>query len=204
MLKVFISGLLAVVLAACGSNPERPEVVSAGAEASSARGTTAQPAPEVSPQVQQRYENALALIREKNRDAARSLLLEITREQPGLSGPWTNLGRIYLQDGDQDSARKAFERAVATNPGNCAAHSEYGVMLRKLGEFDAALGQYKACLAAQPDHANTYYNLGILYELYLGKLDEALDAYRQYLQLTKTPDKKVEGWVADLERRARS
>lgn len=204
MLKTFISSVLLAVLAGCGSNPDRPEHVDSDAVATAARGSGAQSAPEVSPQVQQRYQDALALIRDRNRDAARTLLLEITREQPDLSGPWTNLGRIYLQDGDPDSARKAFERAVATNPGNCAAHSEYGVMLRKLGEFDAALGQYKACLAAQPDHADTYYNLGILYELYLGKLGEALDAYRQYLQLTKNPDKKVEGWIADLERRARS
>jgi tetratricopeptide (TPR) repeat protein len=103
-----------------------------------------------------------------------------------------------------EAARAAFERAIATNPGNCSAHSEYGVMLRKLGEFNAALTQYQACLAASPDHAETYYNLGILYELYLGRLDDALDAYREYQKLRPEPDKKVQGWIADLERRQKS
>lgn len=199
MWKTFTSLILAAGLAACGSSPTRPEMSGdAVAEPKVAS------APEVSPEVERQYQDALALIRQSNRDAARQLLLDITQREPGLSGPWTNLGRIYSLEGNHDAARKAFESAVAANPGNCAARSEYGVMLRKLGEFDAALAQYQACIAAQPDHAPTYYNLGILYELYLGKFDEALAAYRHYLELTPEPDKKVEGWIADLERRAGS
>ena len=199
MWKTFTSALLVAGLAACGANPERTEM-----SGGDAPGRAVSVSPDVSPEVERQYQDALALIRDSNRQAARELLLRITREQPRLSGPWTNLGRIYLQDGDHDAARNAFEQAVAANPGNCAARSEYGVMLRKLGEFEAALGQYQACLAARPDHAPTYYNLGILYELYLGRLGDALAAYRHYLELVPEPDKKVQGWVTDLERRAKS
>lgn len=199
MWKTFTSLILAAGLAACGSSPSRPQTSS---------DTAAEPnlasAPEVSPEVERQYQQALALIRQSNLDAARQLLLEITRREPGLSGPWTNLGRIYSLEGDHDAARNAFESAVAANPDNCAARSEYGVMLRRLGEFEAALAQYQACIAVQPDHAPSYYNLGILYELYLGRFDEALAAYRHYLELAPEPDRKVEGWIADLERRAGS
>ena len=183
MWKTFTSALLVAGLAACGANPERTEM-----SGGDAPGRAVSVSPDVSPEVERQYQDALALIRDSNRQAARELLLRITREQPRLSGPWTNLGRIYLQDGDHDAARNAFEQAVAANPGNCAARSEYGVMLRKLGEFEAALGQYQACLS----------------ELYLGRLGDALAAYRHYLELVPEPDKKVQGWVTDLERRAKS
>ena len=199
MWKPFISLLAAAGIAACSSTPSAPETADSSGES---RGVIASIA--VSEDVERRYQDALELIRSSNREAARELLISITEREPGLSGPWTNLGRIYSQEGQHDAARGAFKKAIAANPANCAARSEYGVMLRKLGEFDAALEQYQACIAAQPDHAPAYYNLGILYELYLGKLPEALAAYRHYLELTPEPDKKVEGWVADLERRAGS
>jgi tetratricopeptide (TPR) repeat protein len=199
MWKTFTSLIVTIGLVACGSAPTPPEMVDNSGES---RGVSAPRT--INPEVERQYQDALALIRSSNREAARRLLIDITEREPGLSGPWTNLGRIYSQEGQHDAARSAFEKAVAANPDNCAARSEYGVMLRKLGEFDAALAQYQACIAAQPDHAPTYYNLGILYELYLGNLPEALAAYRHYLELTPTPDKKVEGWVADLERRAGS
>jgi len=43
--------------------------------------------------------------------------------------------------------------------------------------------------------------LGILYELYLGRLDDALQAYQTYQTLSENPDMRVAGWVSDLERR---
>jgi hypothetical protein len=55
-----------------------------------------------------------------------------------------------------------------------------------------------------PDFREAYLNLGILYELYLGKLPEALAAYRTYQSLLEAPDHRVDGWVMDLERRLTS
>ena len=46
-----------------------------------------------------------------------------------------------------------------------------------------------------------YLNLGILYELYLGRLDDALQAYQKYQALSESADQRVAGWVSDLERR---
>ena len=49
-----------------------------------------------------------------------------------------------------------------------------------------------------------YLNLGILYEVYLGKLPQALEAYREYQELQASvgaEDARVKGWVIDLERR---
>ena len=51
------------------------------------------------------------------------------------------------------------------------------------------------------DHWAAWTNLGILYELYLGKLPEALEYYRTYQSMLSEPDRRVQGWVMDLERR---
>ena len=74
-------------------------------------------------------------------------------------------------------------------------------MARQAGDFANAEKQYRLCLMVRPDFKDAYLNLGILYELYLGKLDLALQAYRSYQGLLEEPDRKVEGWVMDLERR---
>jgi len=93
---------------------------------------------------------------------------------------------------------------VLANPGNCAARTELGVLLRQRGEFDAAEDHYLACLEYRPEYQAAYLNLGILYDLYLGRLDDALAAYRQYQSLASEPDNRVNGWVVDLERRVGS
>ena len=98
------------------------------------------------------------------------LFLEITADQPELAGPWINLGQIYTATGQEEEARQAFERAVASNPWNCAAHNQLGVLSRQHGDFGAAEHHYLECLKKVPDFRDAYLNLGILYELYLGRL----------------------------------
>ena len=128
----------------------------------------------------------------------------MTDSQPELAGPWVNLGQVYLKLDKEEEARLAFRKAIAANPANCAAYNQLGVLSRQMGDFAQAENHYLKCLSAQPDSADVYLNLGILYELYLGRLQEALGAYRQYQNLSVEPDRKVAGWVLDLERRTGS
>jgi Flp pilus assembly protein TadD len=132
---------------------------------------------------------------------AEALLLQVTDDQPELAGPWINLAQVFLIQEREEHAVAALEQAVLANPGNCAARTDLGVLLRRRGEFDAAESHYLACLEYQPDFQAAYLNLGILYDLYLGRLNEALAAYRQYQALAANPDGQVNGWVVDLERR---
>ena len=134
-------------------------------------------------------------------DEAEVLLLEITRDQPELAGPWINLGQIPASREHYAQARRAFTEAVAANPFNCTAHNELAVLSRLHGDFATAESHYLACIERVPGFRAAYLNLGILNELYLGKLDEALVYYRQYQSFLNEPDRRVQGWVMDLERR---
>ena len=147
------------------------------------------------------FEAAVVAMQEQRFADAEVLLLELTAREPELSGPWANLGTVYLALEDPEAAQVAFRRAVEINPDNCAAYNEMGVMSRQSGDFLSAEANYLACVERVPDFREAYLNLGILYELYLGKLPEALAAYRTYQSLLEAPDRRVEGWVMDLERR---
>jgi tetratricopeptide (TPR) repeat protein len=158
-----------------------------------------------SPKVHRRnvaaFERAVTALRAGRLQEAQVLLLEITADQPELAGPWVNLGQVYAMLEQFEQARVAFERAIAANPRSCAAYNQLGVLSRQVGDFRGAEGHYRTCLEQVPNFKFAYLNLGILYELYLGKLPEALEAYRRYQILAAEPDRKVQGWVMDLERR---
>lgn len=147
------------------------------------------------------FEQALGLMKAERWSEAEVLLRSITNDQPELAGPWVNLGQVYLRLEQPEEARLAFRNAIAANPENCAAYNQLGVLFRTQGQFTEAEAQYLECLKGSPDFADVYLNLGILYELYLGRLSEALEAYRRYQVLVPEPDRKVAGWVMDLERR---
>lgn len=165
---------------------------------------TTRPEVNVKPQSAELFEASLVALRAANYGRAETLLKKITQIQPELSGPWLNLGQVYLAGQRTDSARDAFEQAIEANPTNCAAYNQLGVLARQEGRLDEAEGSYLACIDRDPTYAQVYLNLGILYEVYLGKLELALKAYREYQDLASisgTEDARVKGWVVDLERR---
>lgn len=193
MWKPFTSAAAALLLlAGCAASAPRPDpsVPAAGEAPPEVRGRNAEA-----------FERALTLLRDDRLAEAEALLLQITTDQPELAGPWVNLAQVYLRRDQEADAQQALERAVGANPGNCAARNELGVLLRRQGAFAAAEAHYLACLEHRPDFQPAHLNLGILYELYLGRLEEALAAYRRYQSLASEPDRRVGVWVVDLERR---
>jgi len=187
----FVESLtLCVVLLATGCSSSPPVEHSTNA-----------PAVEVDRKSEALFEQALAAIQARRYTEAESLLKELTARDPLLSGPWVNLGGVYEALGDNDAAQRAYKKAIDANPNNCAAYVDLGVLSRRAGDFLSAEANYLACTQRVPNFREAYLNLGILYELYLGRLDDALKAYQTYQTLTESPDMRVAGWVSDLERR---
>lgn len=201
MSKAFINalanGLLALILLQGCALTGTPGDGSDAADGGPARTE----APAVSPGNRERFTRATALARDGRLVEAEALLLQITDDQPELAGPWINLARVFMDQQRADDAVGALQRAVQANPANCAARTELGVLLRRRGEFEAAETHYLACLEHQADYQAAYLNLGILYDLYLGRLNDALAAYERYQSLAAEPDRQVHVWVVDLQRR---
>ena len=226
MSKPFTSSaaiLLLVLLQACatgGGTKSTPVTAADSAAPNAANGETTQrgvgvdadlpplgedlpalPTPPVHGRNAVAFDQAVTAMREGRMGDAEIVLLEITVDQPELAGPWINLGRLYVALQQPEEARRAFESAIRANPRNCTAYNELGVLSRQVGDFAAAEEHYRTCLAQTPSFRDAYLNLGILYELYLGKLPEALQAYKRYQSLRSEPDRRVQGWVMDLQRR---
>ncbi len=147
------------------------------------------------------FDRALELMEGDQLEAAEVLLLEITESQTNLAGPWVNLGLIAERRNDNSSAEASYLKAIEANPANCDALNQLGVLAREAGEFDQAETYYKRCVEANPAYPRAHLNLAILYELYLGRLTDALASYQAYQRALKEPDNLVAGWQMDLERR---
>ena len=78
-----------------------------------------------------------------------------------------------------------------------------------MNEFRLYSSQYLLALKVWPDGPETHRNIGILYELYMGRLRDAQQHYLQYLSLREkqgyigddTSYRQVKGWSIDLSRR---
>jgi len=197
MSKPFVKPLMFCVglaLAGCQSAVNDDHAVAAQAAAGA-------PLVEVDRKSAALFEQALTAIQSQRYADAEALLKELTARDPSLSGPWVNLGSVHEALGDDQAAERAYRKAIDANANNCAAYTDLGVLARRQGDFLTAEANYLACIQRVPDFREAYLNLGILYELYLGRLDDALKAYQTYQTLSGSPDLRVGGWVSDLQRR---
>ncbi len=143
---------------------------------------------------------ALALIREGNYRQAEANLEEILKVRPDLPEAHLNLGWTKQQLKRHADAVTHLHQGLKLKPDEHRAYALIALSQRELGEFAAAEATYKQGLALAPAYDKLHLNLGILYELYLFRPAEALTHYRQYQSLQPSPDAKVAGWIAVLER----
>lgn len=161
----------------------------------------AAPAVEISPADQALFGEAAAALRAGNADLAARRFGELATKHPDLAAAHANQGLAAMQAGDDEAAIAAMVRAVELRPGNASWQNRLGVLLRRNGEFERAEEAYQAALSADNAYANAHLNLGILYDVYLQRPEQALSHYRQYQTLSGQPDDEVALWITDLERR---
>ncbi|GGY86924.1 hypothetical protein GCM10011613_35150 [Cellvibrio zantedeschiae] len=154
-----------------------------------------------SEQVEINFHDAVASIQQKNWDHAEAVLKQLAEKNPKLSGVYLNLGIVYRNKGDSEKAAAEFNRAINANMKNVDAYNQLAVLKREAGDFAAAESLYQKALTIWPFYPEGHKNLAILYDLYLGKPELALPHYQAYQQLLPAPDKQVDSWVADLQRR---
>lgn len=156
---------------------------------------------ELAPEVLARFQRAVTLVETQQWQQAEEQLRALSRSYPGLSGPYLNLGIVYQAQQRIEQAEAAYLEAIAANPDNLDAYNQLAVLLRRQGRFDAAERYYLDALKRWNADPAIHLNLAMLYELYMGQLDLALQHYQRHQELLAQPDPKVAGWIVDLERR---
>ena len=157
--------------------------------------------PTVATAARQRFAAAIEALHKQQWQVAETDLLWLTENYPDLSGPYLNLALLYQHNGEDKKVEPAFLKAIAANANNIGAYNQYGIWLRGQGRFTDAEQQYLKALKKWPDSPESHLNLGILYDLYMGRLQPALDQYLAYQALQEKPDRQVQGWIVDTRRR---
>jgi tetratricopeptide (TPR) repeat protein len=186
--------LLALTLAGCATVRDTP-VGAASAATSEAP----------SPELQSTYANLLSRL--QSGDAAALTDLEkFSAAHPDLAGPLLSLGLARARAGDEAAALDYYRRATEVCSRCGPAWNELGVLGRRQGRFADAEQAYLRAIELQPEYAAAYYNLAVLYELYIPRPELALQNYERYLQMggAEGGSQDVEKWVADLRRRVGS
>lgn len=150
---------------------------------------------------QKQFQQGLDAMRQQQWQKAEPLLQELTVNYPQLSGPWLNLGLLYGRTSRLPEAEAAMQKALAVNPGNGLAYTQLAQLYRQQGRFVEAEQQYLAALDSWPDNADAHRDLGILYELYMGRLADALQHYQLAAVSYPQQDQQLQGWIIDLQRR---
>lgn len=192
--------LLAVVLAGCGTSPV-PDNGTASVEV----GPDGQPIDTrvIPPRAQTLYEQAVASMASGDFLDAQLRFQEFLLQYPTFAGAHVNLAIIYASNGDDLGAENSLTDALMLDPEHPAALNQLGMLQRRKGKFKDAESAYTKAIQADPEYKLAHYNLGVLNELYLQRLDIALQHYERY-QALDSSDKQVEKWIADLKRRIES
>ena len=193
---VSVLAMLAVAGCAGGGAAKAPRPAAQQAEAVAGESVT----PEIPPQVQTLYEQAVASMAAGDFVDAELRFKEFLLQFPAYPGAHVNLAIIHAQNGNDAATQAAIDAALALDPDNAPALNQQGMLLRKNGKFIEAEAAYLKAVTASPDYALAHYNLGVLNELYLQRLDVALQHFELYQELAGG-DKQVEKWIADLRRR---
>ncbi|MFK8018299.1 MAG: tetratricopeptide repeat protein [Pseudomonadales bacterium] len=147
------------------------------------------------------YKLALAAMRAEDWPSAERLLETLVIKKPRLSGPRLNLGIAQVNQEKYGLAQSSFEEAIKVNSSNQEAYNQLALLHRKQGRFSEAKNTYLKAISVWPAYAPIRLNFGILNELYIGDLTQALTQYEAYQSLQVAPDRKVRGWIIDLKRR---
>jgi len=155
---------------------------------------------EVPPEAQTLFEQAVAVMAAGDLVEAEFRFEEFVLQFPDFPGAHVNLAIIHARNGDDQAAEDSLTDALILDPAHAAALNQLGMLLRRQGKFGDAEAAYRRAIDADPDYALAHFNLGVLNDLYLQRLESALEHFERYQELGGG-DERVEKWIVDLKRR---
>lgn len=95
---------------------------------------------------------------------------------------FNNLGNVYSQIGDKDTAQEILEKAVDINPSLAESQMNLANIYLEKGRIDRAIRHYHAALDINPDDPKSHLNLGNAYSD-KGWLEQAVNEYKTCINL---------------------
>jgi cytochrome c-type biogenesis protein CcmH/NrfG len=151
----FVAGLLVAIIFS-NANKSQPE---------SQQAINQQPAPSVN--LQQQIKT----------------LEEILVKDPNNRKAWVQLGHSYFDTKNPMKAIEAYDKALAIDGNDPDVLTDQAIMYRQLGWFEKAIETFQQANKLNPKHANSIFNMGIVYMQDLGENEKAKEAFRRFLEL---------------------
>jgi tetratricopeptide (TPR) repeat protein len=126
------------------------------------------------------FQQALALHRQGQTDAAGRAYEQVLLAQPAHLDALIHLGALRLGQGRPSEAEALLRRAVAASPGSAEALANLAAALQALGRYDEATARYEEALARRPDMADARFGLAACLQA-SGRHEAAIDCYRTIL-----------------------
>lgn len=194
----WLPALLAVALVAgCAGGPSRK--TARPGPAVEAEPESAAPAKADKGDPDSRFAVALQLMKDRQMKEAREAFLQLAKDFPQHSGPFTDLAIIQYQAKQPQLAIANFEKATRINPENATAWNWLGIIAREANDYPKAEEAYGKALALKPDYAAAHLNLGVLHDVYTKQPAKALNHYREYQKLAGSDRLIVTVWIRELE-----
>lgn len=111
-----------------------------------------------------------------------SIYMKNLNKRQSLGCFFNNLGNVYSEIGDVDTAMLALERATGINPTLSESRANLGNIYLQKNRVNEAIREYRAALGLNPGDPKTYNNLGNAY-MAIDERNAAASAYRQAIQL---------------------
>lgn len=96
-----------------------------------------------------------------------------------------DIGNIYFETEDTDSAVKAYCEAIKLNPQSYKAYDKCAMALWRKNYIEEAIIAYNKALAINPECASSYNNLGVIYLDGVRNLKEAKKLFERAVSLNK-------------------
>jgi len=111
---------------------------------------------------------------------------KIVAQDPKNYMVWVQLGNDYFDTEQPQKAVNAYAKALeidANNQNTPNVLTDQGVMYRKMGLFDKAIANFEKASQLDPRHAQSLFNLGVVYANDLKQNDKAIAAWQKYLAI---------------------
>jgi len=155
-------------------------------------------------ELQNRFDQALEHQTKGEYEQAKVIYQSLLSQNSALISPSLNLGIIAVKQTQKDEAKKYFDAVLSIDPKQNTALTYLALLAREAGKFDQAESYLRQILEVEPNNLNAIRNLGILLDLYRGRLAEALVLYEKYQSLQVEPDPQLKDWIFDTRNRLKA
>ena len=96
---------------------------------------------------------------------------------------WTQLGNLYFDTNNYESAIRSYKKSLELNPNNANVQTDMGVMYRRNGQPKEAIKAFDKAIEIDPNHEISRFNRGIVLLHDLNEREAAIRAWEELVEM---------------------